>query len=56
MGSGSFVIPQGQTSGQLSWFLGSRKVLKKRTQTIIAQLDSPNGHSGEAYVDVEIHP
>lgn len=55
MGSGSFVIPQGQTSGQISWFLGTRRVYSTgKSITIKAELVSPGGNSGPAYATVSL--
>jgi hypothetical protein len=55
MGSGWFMIPQGQTSGQISWFLGTRRVYSTgKAIKIKAELVSPGGNSGPAYAAVKL--
>jgi hypothetical protein len=53
MGTGSFVIPAGQTSGAISWFLGTREVSTTgRSFHIEAELVSPGGHSPKGVVEI----
>lgn len=55
MGSGSFMIAAGQTSGSISWFLGTKNVgTTGKSFNIVAELVSPNGNSGKAYAKMKL--
>jgi hypothetical protein len=45
-GSGNFTIPGGQTSGAISWFLGTRNVLVNRSVNIIVTVNGQEGYAG----------
>ena len=50
---GSFVIPAGRTSGSVSWFLGTERVLTTgKSFHIKATLVSPGGQSNEGVVEI----
>lgn len=57
MGSGWFTIAPGQTSGSISWFLGTRRVyVTGRKLDIIAKLSFPDGStSPSAYATVTLN-
>jgi hypothetical protein len=57
MGSGSFIIPAGQSSGSQSWFLGTRRVYRTgRKFNIIAKLSFHDGStSPEAYAEITLN-
>jgi hypothetical protein len=53
MGSGSFVILAGQTSGSISWFLGTREVFTTgKSFHIEAELVSPSGTSPKGVIEI----
>jgi hypothetical protein len=49
MGDGYFVIPAGQTSGSISWFLGTRKVYSDKSFDILVKA-SGSTHEGHAKI------
>jgi hypothetical protein len=57
MGSGSFIIPAGQSSGSISWFLGTRRVYSTGKKfNIIAKLAFPDGStSPEGYGQITLN-
>jgi hypothetical protein len=52
-GDGSFVIPAGQSSGAISWFLGTREVITTgKSFHVQAVLVSPEGNSEKGVVEI----
>jgi hypothetical protein len=52
MGDGYFVIPAGQTSGSISWFLGTRKVYSNQSFDILVKA---SGSTYEGHAKIYVH-
>lgn len=55
MGSGKFVIAQGETQGSQGWFLGTRRVYTTgKSFNVVTELTSPGGRTGRIYSNVKL--